>query len=350
MTALISRRVLSICVAAILALGMPGFVTPAAAKAPSRPHPIRTLTLHPKFQRVRGSDLVASDRYVFISGSSFPADSGVLIDGRTTHQRAVSAPSCRPSALGGPWLALTCGVAPNQTYELYNIPTGSFRPFTATVPYADCTTNCLPIAAVGTQWVAFQAPPGDSHVLPTFAFQNINTGQTRSDPTTSTTNADLNSPLLTDNVCRPLQIPTVSNSYSSGWGSLTFDDDFAIAAGTGGAYLERCGSHLHQFLTFTTPNWTSSNPGCPHLDCPPAHNPHTIVWQSAAGRLQGLFLPSKQTFTIPIPPKVDPNQPGFANGDNYQLALTPTRLYLVTPQGTIWSAPAPAPAKPKPKR
>jgi len=138
-------------------------------------------------------------------------------------------------------------------------------------------------------------------------------------------------------VCRPLSVPAVSTAYDSGWGSLSFDAGFAIASGTGGAYLERCGSRLHEFLTFTAP----ASGDCPHLACAPVSNSREIIWQSASGRLSGIFLPNRQRFTIPVPENVDPLAGGFANDHLYTLALTSTRLYLLTPENGIWSTPAP---------
>jgi hypothetical protein len=345
MKSLASRRFVSICVAAAAVSALPGLTAFAAASAHAKPRPSRTLILHPKFQRVRGSSLLASDRYVFIRSSGSHADQGPVIDSRTMRRHTVSAPGCQPSALGGPWLAFTCGTVPNQTFQLYDIPTRRYQPFTGTVQFGFCTTNCLPIVAIGKYWVAFEAATLETHASPRFFFQNIVTGNPPGDANGST-NIDLDSPQLDQKICPPLSVPAVSTPDGSpAWGSLVFDNGFAIASGSGGTYLERCGSHQREFLTFTT-----ANARCSALVCPPAHDSHAIVWQSAAGRLNGIFLPSKQKFTIPVPPTVDPNQPGFANGDRYQLALTPTRLYLITPQGGIWSFPAPASPKPSRRR
>jgi hypothetical protein len=288
---------------------------------------------------------VASNRYVFISGGSYSAGEGVLIDGRTGRRRTLSRPGCLPDALGGPWLAFTCGTPANQTFQLYDIPTGQSRPFNTgpALGYGYCTLNCVPIAALGTDWVAFEAPPGDYHDYPTFEFQNIKTGQALSkDPTNATTTVNLDSPQLAQKACRPLTVPVVSGAYDSGWGSLTFVDGFVIAAGGGGAYLERCGSHRHEFLTFTTPGMEA---GCPALACPPVSNSHAIMWQSAAGRLSGILLPSRQRFMIHVPAEVDPRS-GFASEDPYTLALTPRTLYLVTPESRVWSIPAPTSPSP----
>jgi hypothetical protein len=176
---------------------------------------------------------------------------GVLVDGRTGHSRNISTPGCRAVAVGAPWVAFSCGDP--QTFELYNIPTGRFEPFTGLAPYLDCVRDCLPIAAVGAHWVAFVVPPLNYHDYPAFAFQNLQTSQVvENDPASSTTSLDLNSPQLVQSICRPLTLPPVVSAVGSGWGSLTFlNDGFAIAFGNDGAYLERCGSHLHEFLTQT---------------------------------------------------------------------------------------------------
>ncbi len=342
-----SRRLVSTLVAAIVGAGLFGVGSVASASSIKRDRP---LVLHPKFERVRGSYLVGGGRYVFIAASS-SVGHGVLTDGLTGRSRRISSPGCQAFAVGAPWLGFACGEPLGSSYELYNIPRGRFQPFTALAPYANCTRDCLlPIAAIGAEWVAFLAPPGDHHDFPGFEFQSLQTGQVLDDPANAATNINLNAPQLVQSICPPLSLPVVSSAYDSGWGSLTFEDGFAIASGTGGAYLERCGSHLHQFLTYTTPNNFNEFAWCPSPDCPPASNSHEIIWQSAAGRLTGIFLPDRRRFTIHVPATVHPNGGGFANGDMYTLALTPTRLYLLIPhlpEGQIWSIPAATePSKP----
>lgn len=118
------------------------------------------------------------------------------------------------------------------------------------------------------------------HDYPAFAFQNLQTSQVlENDPASSTTSLDLNSPQLAQSICRPLTLPPVVSAVGSGWGSLTFPDDgFAIASGNDGAYLERCGSHLHEFLTQTRAVDGESSYLCPYLECPPVNNSREIVW------------------------------------------------------------------------
>lgn len=293
----------------------------------------RTLIVHPAFRRVPGYEFVAaSDRYVFITGPPYRSGAGVLVDGRTGHRRTLSRPGCIPSALGGPWLAFTCGQPPNESFQLYNIPSGRSKPFTNTT-YQNCRVDCLSIYAVGTDWLALEVPSGDEHILPSFEFQNLKSGQVTADPTNSTTTVDLDSPYLAEKVCRPPTVPAYSDGYSSRWGSLTSDGRYEIAAGSGGAYLERCGSRLHEFLTFTTPDLNHSYHPCGALDCPPAANSHVIVWRSGAGSLGGIFLLSQRRFTIPLP---------IANEGIAAVAIVANTLYLELYPGGIWSAPVPA--------
>jgi hypothetical protein len=319
-------------------------VVPASAQA--RSTRTRAIVLHSRFKSLPGAEMVSDQRYVFIRGGSYRTGSGALIDGRTGRDTPISEPGCTPAALGQPWVAFTCGTPSALTYRLYNITTRQTTALDSSpdLGYQACTSNCLPIAAVGRDWIAFEAPPADEHELPTFVFQNLQTGQAVThDPTSATTTTNLDSPNLTAAICSPLRVPAISNGYSSGWGSLTFDAGYAISSG-GGAYLERCRTRLHKRLTFTIPNYHSSyQDGCAHLACPLAANPHAIIWASASDRLAGIFLPSLQPFTIPLPAKVQGASEEASV--SYQLALTPRTLYLHSGAGHIWSIPAPVQPK-----
>ncbi len=181
------------------------------------------------------------------------------------------------------------------------------------------------------------------------AFQSLRTGQAIADPSGGSTTVNLDSPGLTEKVCTPLTVPRVSFSpYGDRPGSLTPAGAFEIAAGNGGAYLERCGSHLHEFLTAGVLSRSAapseSTAGCASLACPPDANAHAIIWEAPAGRLSGIFLPSRQRFSIPVPARVDPS---LGIGADYQLALTTTTLYLNVGARPghrgIWTIPAPTP-------
>jgi hypothetical protein len=63
------------------------------------------------------------------------------------------------------------------------------------------------------------------------------------------------------------------------------------------------------------------------------------VWQAAPGRLTGLFLPSLQTFMIPLPSAVVASQAGY--GPGFALALTSGALYMHEFGGTLWQTASP---------
>jgi hypothetical protein len=62
---------------------------------------------------------------------------------------------------------------------------------------------------------------------------------------------------------------------------------------------------------------------------------------SCRRRLDGIFLPARQRFTIPLPEQVGyaPGADQFAGSHPYDLALTARALYLVNGNDQLWSAP-----------
>jgi hypothetical protein len=172
--------------------------------------------------------------------------------------------------------------------------------------------------AVGAHWIRWHATC--YHCADTYSFQNIETGELRGDPTNATTFADLNSPALAHKTCPGVRLMREFEGYSSPWGSLTSYGQFALAIGTvnqlyGAVFLERCGTRMRRLLVSGT-----SIGGAPPL----ASNSRAIVWRTAPSRLDGLFLPSLQTFTIPLPSAMVP-----AQGDITDVALTSGALYVV---------------------
>jgi hypothetical protein len=203
----------------------------------------------------------------------------------------------------------------------------------------NCAGSCG-VAGIGADWIALLESCGaGSKCGGVIQFQNLQTGQAELDPRNQATSVDLSSPTLTARACAPLTVP--KGDVDGAWGTLTPDDGFTIAAGDAGAYLERCGSKLHQFLTHT-PNLDA----CPVGPCAPPSNSHVVIWQSAYGRLGGIFLPSRQRFSIPVPASVEPPGAapgGFANSDGVTLALTSSTVYLEYENGPIWTTPTPSP-------
>lgn len=255
-------------------------------------------------------ELSGDGQYVFVGGAPFASDAGVLISGRTGQRTRLSFPGCNaPSMVGGPWLLYTCGLGASQRLELYRISTGQSQPVTISPSLGPpgCALQCVGIVAVGADWIALTVGACGEHCSPTYAFQNIRTGVAVRDPSDSITTVDLNSAGLIEPVCSRVTVPYRPNVNDPppGWGSVTLDGRFAIVSGPGGVYLERCGSRVREFLTYTT-SFTS----CAEANCPPPSNSHSIVWQSAPCRLSGVFLPDRRRFVIHVPARLGAEAPG----------------------------------------
>jgi hypothetical protein len=112
--------------------------------------------------------------------------------------------------------------------------------------------------------------------------------------------------------------------YAMGWGPLTLDGQFAlVTAPTTVFFSKRCGTHMRRRLASGT---TVVSYGL-------ASNTGAIVWQAVASRLNGLFLPSLQTFTIPLPSAIGPVA---------TLGLTSNALYASRfENGVVWRSASP---------
>jgi hypothetical protein len=259
----------------------------------------------------------------------------MLINDRTGTTTALD-PQCHVDELGPPWVLMSCPVTSNPfgpyDLELYSIADGTRQtvtlspgmPYCSSPPY-DSEVSCS-ADAVGADWIEWVA--SSYHHLPTEVyFQNIQTGKVRSDPTNATTFADLNSPGLAHRTCPGVQLlPNLSYSVYSGgtaWGSLTPYGQFALAVTDNGAFLERCGTNMRRLLTSGS--------------TPLASNAGAIVWQAVPNHLSGLFLPSLQTFTIPLPSAMVTTT-GLSN-----IWLTSVALYArVWVNGMVWRTASPS--------
>jgi hypothetical protein len=225
--------------------------------------------------------------------------------------------------------------------ELYSLADGTRQtvtlspgmPYCSSPPY-DSEVSCS-ADAVGADWIEWVG--SSYHHLPTEVyFQNIQTGELLGDPTNATTFADLNSPGLAHRTCPGVQLlPNLSYTVYSGgtaWGSLTPYGQFALAVTDNGAFLERCGTHMRRLLTSGSTGYSSAL----------ASNASAIVWQAVPNHLSGLFLPSLQTFTIPLPSEIV-KPPGSPQDTPVSALLTSEGLYVVDGwAATLWRAPSPA--------
>ena len=259
----------------------------------------------------------------FLSLSTAP----MLINDRTGTTTVLD-PRCDGDGLGAPWVVLSCPQASSapHDFELYSLAHGTRQTFTpspgvpqqCSSPPPDPNDECANLDGVGAHWIRWVGTC--YHCADTYYFQNIQTGELRDDPTNATTFADLNSPALAHKTCPGVRLMRLFEGYSIPWGSLSSYGQFALAIGTvnqlyGAAFLERCGTRMRRLLVSGT-----TIGGSPPL----ASNSRAIVWQAAPGRLDGLFLPSLQTFAIPLPSAMVPAQGGITD-----VALTSGALYVV---------------------
>ena len=242
-------------------------------------------------------------------------------------------PRCNPAGLGPPWVLMNCSSTSNPSgpgdVELYSLTDGTQHAVTLSpgMPYCSSPPYDPEVAcsadAVGVYWIEWVA--SSYHHLPTEVyFQNIQTGELRSDPTNAETFADLNSPALAHRTCPGVQLMRNPDPYDGvGWGSLTAYGQFALATNANGSvFLERCGSHMRRRLVN----------GNAVVSYALASNTYAVVWQAVTGRLNGLFLPSLQTFAIPL---------GSAIGLVGSLGLTSGALYVSDAHGVVWRSASP---------
>ncbi len=239
---------------------------------------------------------------------------------------------------------------PNGLYdlELYSLADGTRQAVTPHPGLPQCAvpefsdSECAKPDAVGADWIRWDA--SCYHCADTYLFQNIHTGNLRGDPANATTFTDLDSPALAHRTCSGVRLMHESLPNVPPWGPLTPYGQFALViGGTGQIYpavfLERCGTHMRRLLA--SPN--------PEVGDPPlASNSRMIVWRAVPGRLTGLFLPSLQTFTIPLPSAIVNS--GSPNDNPVPaLGLTSRALYVNGAQA-LWRTVSPTALPPNTNR
>lgn len=353
-TRFVSREVGRAAAAAVLTL-MACFGPNQLAAAKTSTGHSGTVTARVQFRRVPGTFFMNSDRYV-LARSSTASGTGsrqVLIDDRTGQHRQLAFPDgCTPDAIGVGAVALVCESGLTQSQQIYDIATGQTQTFTPSPALAQppLDAGCgsavsagaayVNVVAIGTRWVALDMGSMDPRSFDQFAVQNRQTGQAQCDPPRAHVTIDLNSTKVTRKVCPPLTVPILSRPPGGqAAGSLTaLGDGFELAAGAN-SYLERCGTRLHEFLTSN--RYQASSPvgvQCPAVACSLPADRHVIVWPDR-GTVHGMWLPSRQRFTIPVPASVDPSH---GTDVTYEVGLTGRHLYLSTITH-LWQAPLPTP-------
>lgn len=334
------RTVLVFLVLVSLVLG--AMVGPTSARAgvvrpkPARLAPAGQVVLGSSFRPIRagvarafasGDDLLST-----LANSFYPHGVAPIVINDLTGTTTVLDPSCDAVAIGVPWVLMQCpqSADPYGRYdvELYSLADGSRQTVTPSpgVPYcssppSDAEIYCASPDAVGAYWIRWDATC--YHCAAISYFQNIQTGEVRDDPTNATTFADLNSPTLAQETCPGVRLmPTPEYLTGSSWSSLTYQGQFALVTTADNVFLERCGTAMRRPLGVAA-----------------ASNAGAIVWQTAPNRLKGLFLPSLQVFTIPLPSGVVASQAGYGQG--FTLGLTSGALYMNEFAGTLWRTASP---------
>lgn len=312
----------------------------------TRPAPASRVVLGSSFHRVAGAHGVqASGAYVLLSTTVGDASQlfqpmGWTVTNTRTGAMTALDPRCQLISLGPPWVLMRCpstSTSAGAAYDiqLYSLTNGTQQavatiPGVPYCPFGPGTTEdeCATPHSVGADWIRWEATC--YHCAVTSSFQNITTGEVRDDPTNATTYPDLNSPVLARKTCPGVRV--MRGDVLTPWGTLTPDGQFALV--TGGEvnlFLERCRTRMRRQLV------NESNPSNSV-----AWDAGAVVWQAVTGRLNGLFLPSLQAFTIPLPSAIV-KPPGATEAAGASFVLSSTALYVTSDyDGTIWRTASPA--------
>jgi len=166
---------------------------------------------------------------------------------------------------------------------------------------------------------------------PTYAFQNLWTGQVRQVPSRWLTGGsivlNLNSPKLAQRLCRPVSLAASGSLLP---GTATIEGSFVISTGmvntgvapveSGRIYIQRCGSKRRVQID--------------EQNLPLAANAHAVLWgvSATSSRMTGLLLPSLRPFTVSAP------------STNVSPILTDQLLYFDKENSNVWSTVSPFPS------
>jgi hypothetical protein len=307
-----------------------------------RAAPASRVVLGGSFQPIKGvGGVVASGDYLLLSTTvSGGFGTGWIVINQRVGTTTALDPQCQLVGLGPPWVLMSCPQTSNPgeppDVALYSLTDGTQQTVTPSpglppqCPQPDVETECAFATAVGADWIGWDATCYNCGE--TSFFQNIQTGELRDDPTNATTFADLNSPALAHRTCPGVRLMRDPDGTGSPWGSLIPDGQFAIVTGAGNSVLERCGTRMRRLLT----NGSTVSYAL-------AWNAGAVVWQAVTGRLSGLFLPSLQKFTIPLPSAIFKPAGALEDTPVLALELTSDALYVEDGwAGTIWRTASPA--------
>ena len=299
------------------------------------------VVLLPKWHVVRQQafGIAKSGPYALLGWESGTAQ---IIDGRTgkhvvlTPRAGCSFADGYYSPLGGSWVVTICR---SGSFELYSIPTArwiSFTPdFGRMFALSGICANRYPplcgaqFATIGDQWIEFDVSYGyhSGPIVPTY--ERIKSGQITTEPPGVTPGGnqilDLDSPSLTRTLCDPLQMPVPAGRIVPD-GRFAIDVESAAPEYVQHAYLERCGSSLHEPIGTDVSEFSA--------------NAHAVLWSAGGSpdELDGLLLPSRRRLKLRLPRQVASLCKQKGSVCIAGLALTSRALYVSASNGQMWAA------------
>lgn len=283
--------------------------------------------------------IARSGPYVLLGWESGTA---LVVDGQTGKSVVLRPPAgCSfddgySTPLGGSWVVTVCH---SGSFELYSIPSRRWIPFSPDVEQMFalsglCANRYPPVCGaqyvtIGEEWIRFDVSYGYHSGPVVSLFEQVKTGQVRGEPAGVAPGGnqilDLDSPSLTRTLCDPLQMPVPA-------GRIVPDGRFAIDVESEApeyvqhAYLERCGSSLHEPIGTDVSGFTA--------------NAQAVLWSGGGSpnELDGLFLPSRRRLKLRLPRPVASLCKQKGSVCIAGLALTRRELYVSAWNGQIWAA------------
>jgi hypothetical protein len=299
------RRIVIVSLGLILAGLAAGPASAAARRGP--------LVLHPRLHLIaQHVDTVrTSGRYAILVRSGEGRNAILFNDVART--RTVVGNCMSPFVVGWPWLG---GCGPNSDL-LYDLRNGGYAPI---APCSACSYSGDGEFLIGKDWLWTDGLPCNPVCHP--QFQNLSTGELRTWSPSATDLPDLNSPSLVRAVCAPLTVPPSWDGEAPP--PLTFYGPFAYVEYGGGAFVQRCGSHIR-------------HPPPPPLGFVIANRSMVLDYalESPAGsRFKGFLLPTfrRVSFTLPA-------RSGFQ--ELIDARLSSGRLYVQTLSHDVYAATLP---------
>ena len=303
----------------IVSLGLT--VVALAAGPPSAAARRGPLVLHPRLHLIAQhvDTVMTSGRYAVLV--RFGEGANAILFNDVAKTRKVVGNCVSPFVVGWPWLG-GCG-GPNDDL-LYDLRNGGY------VPIAPCACGFSGDGAflIGKDWLWTDVSPCTPVCSP--QFQNLITGEVRTWSPSATELPDLNSPSLARAVCPPLTFPPSWDGQL--FPPLTFYGPFALGVDGGGAFVQRCGSHIQHRVP----------PGFPVIASRSMVLTYTLP-PAARPLFTGFLLPTFRPVSFTLPARS-----GFQELSDAKLSSG--RLYVRTLGRDVYAATLPTSWPPRRRR